>query len=69
MGLEVPLLAVDGNEEFGLHQGVDDLQLLLAGVARHVEGAQPLVDHLGVLAVELIDDAADGVLVAGDGGG
>ena len=69
VGLEVPLLAVDGNEEFGLHQGVDDLQLLLAGVARHVEGAQPLVDHLGVLAVELVDDAADGVLVARDGGG
>ncbi len=60
---------MDGNEEFGLHQGVDDLQLLLAGVARHVEGAQPLVDHLGVLAVELVDDVAHGVLVAGDGGG
>ena len=39
--LQVPLLAVDGDEELGLHQGVDDLQLLLAGVAGDVEGAQP----------------------------
>ena len=27
------LLPVEGNEELGPHQGVDDLQLLLAGVA------------------------------------
>ncbi len=65
----MPLLAVDGDEELGLDQGVDDLQLLLAGVAGDVEGQLPLVHHLGALAVELVDHVADGVLVAGDGGG
>ncbi len=45
----MPLLAVDGDEELGLHQGVDDLQLLLAGVAGDVKLLGPLVDHLGPL--------------------
>ena len=67
--LQVALLSVDRDEEFGLHQAVDDLQLLLAGVAGHMEGELPLVDHVGPLAVELIDDVAHGVLVARDGGG
>ena len=31
--LQHPLLTVQGNEELGLGQGVDDLQLLLTGVA------------------------------------
>ena len=69
VGFEMALLPVDGNEEPGLDQGVDDFQLLLAGVARDVEGAAALVDDLGVLPVELVDDAADGVLVARDGRG
>ncbi len=46
-----------------------DLQFLLAGVARHMEGELPLVEHVRPLAVELIDDAANGVLVARNGGG
>ena len=33
MDLQVALLPVDGDEELGLYQTVDDLQLLLAGVA------------------------------------
>ena len=44
-------------KNLGLHQGVDDLQLLLAGVAGDVEVGQLVVDHLGALAVELVDDA------------
>ena len=48
---------------------MDDLQLLLAGVAGHMEGEFPLVDHVCPLAVELVDDVAHGVLVARDGGG
>ena len=40
------LLPVNRDKELGLDQGVDDLQLLLAGVARHVQLSQPLVDHL-----------------------
>ena len=67
--LQMALFPVDGDEELGLHQAVDDLQLLLAGVAGHMEGQRPLVDHLGSLPVELVDHVAHGVLVAGNGGG
>ena len=66
---QVPLLAVDGDKKPGLHQGVDDLQLVGAGVAGDVELPGPLVDHLGALPVQLVDHGADGVLIAGDSGG
>ncbi len=56
-------------KNLGLHQGVDDLQLLLAGVAGDVERPGVLVDHLGPLAVELVDDVVHGIFVAGHGGG
>ena len=69
MGLEVPLLSVDGNKELGLDQSVNDFQLFLAGVAGDVQGEFSLIDHLGILAVELVDDVADGVFIAGNGGG
>ena len=68
VNLEHTLLAVDGNEVFGLDQSVDDLQLLLAGVARHVQGALPLVEDLCSLAVELVNDVSDGVLIARNSG-
>ena len=32
MGLQMPLFSVDGDEEARMHQAVDELQLLLAGV-------------------------------------
>ena len=67
--LEHPLLAVDGDEEPGLGQGVDDLQLLLAGVAGDMEDVRLVVDHLHALAEELVDDPGHRDLVAGDGGG
>ena len=63
------LLAVDGDEEAGLQKPVDDLQLLLAGVAGDVQALELVIDDLCALAVELIDDLADGFFVAGDGGG
>lgn len=63
------LFAVDGHEELGLHQGVHDHQLLLTSVAGDVERAQALVDHFRALPVQLVDDHADSVLVARDGGG
>ena len=69
MGLEVALLAVDRDKELGPNQGVDDLQLVLAGVAGDVEGAGVLADHLGLFPVQFVDDIVDGALVAGDGGG
>ena len=63
------LLAVDGDEEAGLQKPVDDLQLLLAGVAGDVQALELVIDDLCALAVELIDDLADGFFVAGDRGG
>ena len=67
--LQHPLLAVEGDEEPGLREGVDDLQLLLAGVAGHVEHVGPIIDHLDALAEQLVDDPGHRHLVAGDGAG
>lgn len=36
MNLQMPLLAVDRNEELGTGQGVNNFQFLLAGVARDI---------------------------------
>ena len=67
--LQVPLFAVDGDEVAGLGEGVDDFQLFLTGVAGDVKAFQFVIDHVGIFAVELVDDAGDGFFVAGDGGG
>ena len=67
--LQVALFAVEGDEETGLHQGVDDLQLLLTGVAGDMESLQLVVDHVRLLAVELVDDPGYRFLIAGNGGG
>ena len=48
---------------------MDDLQLLLAGVAGNVEGVGAVVDHVHALPKQLVDHPADGLLVAGDGAG
>ena len=68
MRLQMALLAVDGNKESGLEQSVDDLQFLLAGVAGDVQALKLVIDDLCTLAVELVDDLADGFFVSGDGG-
>ena len=65
MRLQMALLAVDGDEEAGLQKPMDDLQLLLAGVAGDVQALELVIDDLCALAVELIDDLADGFFVAG----
>ena len=65
--LEHALLAVHGDEILGLCQRVDDLELLLARMARNVQHVRAVVDDLNALAEELVDDTRDGVLVAGDG--
>ena len=67
MNLQHTLLAMHGDEVLGLCERVDDLELLLAGVARNVQHIRAVVDDLDSLAEELVDDARDGVLVAGDG--
>ena len=67
--LEHALLTMEGDEETGLRQRVDDLQLLLAGVAGDVEHIGLVVNDLHALAEQFVDDPAHRHLVAGDGGG
>ena len=67
--LQHPLLAVQRDEEPGLGQGVDDLQLLLAGVAGHMQHIRLVIHHVGPLAEQLVDDPAHRHLIAGNGGG
>ncbi len=52
-----------------MHQPLHELQLLLAGVTRHVHLDRGIVDDLHVHLGKLIDDASDQLLVAGNGGG
>ena len=47
---------------------MDNLQLLLAGVAGDVEMPGITVNHIAAFAEQFVDDGADAVFVAGDGG-
>ena len=67
--LQHPLLAVEGDKELGSGQGVDDLQLLLAGVAGHMQHVRLVIHHVRALTEQLVDDPAHRHLVAGDGAG
>ena len=67
--LQHPLLAVQGDKEPGLRQRVDDLQLLLTGVAGHVQHIRLVIHHVRALAEQLIDDPPHRHFVAGYGAG
>ena len=69
VGGKVLVLAVDRHEVARVHQPLHELQLLLAGVTRHVHLDRGIVDDLHVHLGKLIDDASDQLLVAGNGGG
>ena len=69
MRLQMALLAVERNEKARMQQRVHDLQLLLAGVTGDVQTLELVVDDLCALAVELVDDLADGLFIAWNGGG
>ena len=66
MVAQMTLLAVERNEELGSYERVNDLQLLLAGVAGHMERIGAVVDHIDALAKQLVDDLTDSFFVAGD---
>ena len=66
---QLRILAVDGQEILGLDQRVQELDLLLAGVAGDVHLAQLAVDDVGPAAVELVDDPRHGLFIARDGVG
>ena len=68
MRLQMALLAMDGDKEPGLEQAVDDLQLLLAGMSGDVQALELVVDDLGTLAVEFVDDFSNGLFITGNGG-
>ena len=66
---QLGILAVDGNKILRLAQHMQQLDFLLAGVARNVHLAQLAVDDVCAAAVKLVDDARHRLLVAGNGGG
>ena len=49
-----------------MQQRMHDLELFLAGVAGDMQALELIVDNVCSLAVELVDDLADGLFVAGD---
>ena len=51
VNLQVTLLTMQGKEEPGLDQGVNDFQLFLTGMTGNMEALALFVDHIGALAV------------------
>ena len=69
--LEMTIVAVDGDEELGPQQVDHEPLLFLAGVAADVDeaGGAVVVDDVGIAAAEVVDDAEDAFLVAGNDAG
>ena len=65
--VEHAALAVHGDEELRLYERVHHFELFLAGVARYVQIGAALVDDLRALGEELVNNAGDRRLVAGNG--
>src|SRR5512147_161552 len=63
---EVAVLAVHGNEVFRLDQGEHELQLFLGRMARDVDLGHLLVEDLGPVLEQVVDDPHDAALVARD---
>src|SRR5271167_1061724 len=68
---QVAVVAVDGDEELGADEIDEQAQLFLAAVAAYVDEAVAAVveDDVGFAAAEVVDDAEDALLVAGDDAG
>ncbi len=66
VGAQVRGLAVHRHERLRLHDGQHELQLLGPGMARHVHARAVLVVHVGADLGQRVDDARDGLLVAGN---
>ena len=66
--LELAVFAVNRNEILRLHQVDDQLQLFLAGVSADVHRRRRavVVNHMRIAAEEVIDDAIDRLLIAGN---
>ena len=68
MLMELPILAVDGNEILGSNQIEHEPQLLGAGVPGDVDGrlAPVVVMDAGAAAIKVVNHAEDGLLVTGN---
>ena len=71
MAAEVAVVAVDGDEELGADEIDEEAQLFLAAVAADVDEAVRAIveDDVGFAAAEVVDDAEDALLVAGNDAG
>ncbi len=66
LSLQVLVLSVYRNRIPGMHQGIDQLDLLLTGMSRYMS---ILEDHVRPLAQQLIDNPGHRLLIARDGVG
>jgi len=66
--LQLPVLAVNGNEVFRLHQIDNKLKFLLASVSAYVDGRRRsvFVDYVRLAAEQMVNHAVDRLLVAGN---
>ena len=67
MGAQVHGLAVNRHKVRGLGHGHQELELLLAAVARDVDESAVLIPHVAAELGQAVDDLLDGLLVAGNG--
>ena len=66
VGAQVRRLAMDGHEGLRLHDREDDLELLGPCMSRNMDARTALVVDVRADLRKRIDDARDGLLVAGD---
>ena len=66
LGHPVAEFTMDGDGIFGMHQGIDQLDLLLAGMARYMG---ILGDHLRSLHGKLVDDPCHCLFISRNGRG
>ena len=67
MGAQVNGLAVNRHKVGGLGHGHQELELLLAAVARDVDECAILIPHVAAKLGQAVDDLLHGLLVAGNG--
>ena len=61
LGFQMAVLSVHRNRIFGMHKRIDQLDLLLAGMSRHMS---ILEDHIGALGGQLVDNLRHRFLIA-----
>ena len=61
------VFTVHGHEVARLHQPDHELQFFLGCMTAHVYVGDAAEEHVGPLAIEVVDGAVDEELVAGDG--